>query len=201
MISKFLLLSFISFSGLTYASQVDDVIRFPKMNEVYSNQELVNRGCNPKNMEALFNQAEKKSLLDKQWTQNYVVKDQVQRASSVASNSAMKCLDGAVSAVKGISNSVDGLLGILNGSTSIGAIAGSIAKQLGDAACNSVDNYLTGSIYNNSNSVVGKVNQANSIGNNGVYVNTEVGQINVGGGAIKPGTNKTTSDAIDRVLK
>lgn len=201
MISKFLVISLFSISGFAYATQVDDVIRFPKMNEVYSNQELVNRGCNPKNMEILFNQAEKKSLLDKQWTQNYVVKDQVQRASSVASNSAMKCLDGAVSAVKGISNSVDGLLGILNGSTSIGAVAGSIAKQLGDAACNSVDNYLTGSIYKNSNSVVGKVNQANSIGNNGVYVNTGVGQINVGGGAIKPGTNRTASDAIDRVLK
>lgn len=199
--NKIVMLALFMASGVSYSTQVDDVIRFPKMNEVYSNQELINRGCNPKNMEILFQQAEKKTLLDKQWTQNYVVKDQVQRASSAASSSSMKCLDGALGAIKGISNSVDGLLGILNGSTSIGAIAGSVAQQLGQAACNSVDNYLTGSIYNNSNSAINKVNQVSNVGNNGVNVNTGLGNINVGGGAIQKQQNNTTTNAIDKMLR
>jgi hypothetical protein len=187
----------LSLTSLTVSAQT---VTYPKWQDIYSPADLAAQGCNDSVMTDMFNAAAQRYMPQMAVANQVLVKDQVAKAPEA--KSMMNCIDRAMNSIKSITNSIDKLLGIFSGGVNPGAVADSIAKQMTNLACSQADNYVTGKIYNSTNGIMGKVNTVTGVATNGVYVNTGLGQVNVGGGAIQPRSNTTpTTDAVNRVLK
>ncbi len=193
-IVTFVMLSLASFTATA------QTVKYPTWQEIYSPADLEASGCNQSVMTDMMNAAGQRYMPQMAVANQILVKDQVAKAPEA--KSMMNCIDRAMNSIKSITNSIDKLLGIFSGGVNPSAIGDSIAKQMTNLACAQADNYVTGKIYNSTSGIMGKVNTVTGVATNGVYVNTGVGAVNVGGGAITPRTNTTaTTDAMNRVLK
>jgi hypothetical protein len=187
----------LTMTSLTVSAQT---VTYPKWQDVYTPADLAAGGCSQTVMTDMFNAAAQRYMPLVPATNQALVVDQVNKAPD--NKSMMNCIDRAMNSVRSITNSIDKVLGIISGGVSPGSVVDSITKQMSNLACSQADNYITGKIYNSTNGIMGKVNMATGVATNGVYVNTGLGQVNVGGGAIQPRTNATpTTDAVNRVLK
>ncbi len=197
--NKITIATFVMLTMTSFAVSAQTV-KYPNWQDVYNSADLAAAGCNQAVMSEMFNAAAQRYMPTVPVANQLLVKDQVAKAPEA--KSMMNCVDRAMNSIKSITNSIDKVLGIISGGVSPGAVADSISKQMTNLACSQVDNYVTGKIYNSTNGIMGKVNMATGVATNGVYVNTGLGQVNVGGGAIQPRNNTTTAtDAVNRVLK
>lgn len=197
--NKITIATFVMLS-LTSISATAQTVKYPTWQEVYSPADLAAGGCNETVMTEMFNAAAQRYMPQMAVANQVLVKDQVGKAPEA--KSMMNCIDRAMNSIKSITNSIDKLLGIFAGGVNPGAVADSIAKQMTNLACAQADNYVTGKIYNSTSGIMGKVNTVTGVATNGVYVNTGIGSVNVGGGAITPRSGATpTTDAVNRVLK
>jgi hypothetical protein len=169
-------------SGLLLASQYSFAqIGYVRSN--YSDAQLAAVGCDRNVLNRMEALAESRYNGQYNKVNELYVKQQVNASPKEATNSMLKCVDGALSQLDGLKNNVMGIYNMITGigNMNLGALGAKALNQMTSMACNAVNSYTSGVAYN----AVAPYNSSltsipNQIGGTIGTVDTPFGGVNVG---------------------
>jgi len=157
MIPKLLVGSLISLISMTGFAQ-NGTISIPSM--PFQSQAQVDSykiGCDFQNVyKPMYERAANANVLYRNQTADPQIKEQTLNTPSVAAKRT--CIEGAINQINSIGKQVSTIMSILGGNTDWGSIASAAGTQLANAACNQVNSYATGAVYNSTSGVTSGIN-------------------------------------------
>lgn len=157
----------------------------------YNPSDLSAAGCDPQVWNQMVADYTAKRGLERNQQAQIQVKDQMSAAKPAAgTGGGRSCFEGAIGQINGAISTVNQAISIFTGGgVDWSALGNAALNQLTTAACNQIDAYASGMIYNTTAPLTGSLGMATGTINN-AGINTPLGNVNVGG-AIQQGQGGT----------
>ncbi len=140
----------------------------PLMVPQYSQQDLINQGCDPNNWNSLVQQYVNQRTVERQIQGQIQVADQVMGAPAI---SAGRCIEQLMNQINQIMGAINAIIALFTGSIDWGSIGRTILNQMTEWACNTLNTYTGNMAYGATQPYIGQMNGIIGL-NGGQTVNT-----------------------------
>ncbi len=156
----------------------------------YSQQDLINQGCDPNNWNSLVQQYVNQRTVERQIQGQSQHADQVLAAPGI---SAGRCLEQLMNQINQIMSIINTIIALFTGSIDWGAIGRSILNQMTEWACNTLNTYTGNMAYGATQPVIGQISGVVNTVNGGQTVNTGPNGPTISTGQIITPNNNTNT--------